>query len=133
MSARTLLGVYRLCYCLLILIASIQTLAADGAADPHVVPLATAEIAGALLLLVPRTQSLGLTLLLGVFACAQVMAALSAAWPTRFAQYAASALLIVLLDRALRARRASSYSVTATGFAGLRGPGSSGRADPCRF
>jgi hypothetical protein len=107
MSARSLLGAYRLCYCLLILIASIQTLAAEGAADPHVVPLATAEIAGALLLLVPRTQWLGLTLLLGVFACAQVLAALSAAWPTRFLQYAASALLIVLLDRTLRAGRAT--------------------------
>jgi len=107
MSARGLLCAYRLCYCLLILIASIQTLAAEGAADPHVVPLATAEIAGALLLLVPRTQWLGLTLLLGVFACAQVLAALAAAWPTRFLQYAASALLIVLLDRALRAGRAT--------------------------
>jgi hypothetical protein len=105
MSARTLLGAYRLCYCVLILIASIQTLAAEGAADSHVVPLATAEIAGALLLLVPRTQWLGLTLLLGVFACAQVLAALSSAWPTRFLQYAASALLIVLLERALRAGR----------------------------
>jgi hypothetical protein len=30
-----------------------------------------------------------------------VLAGLEGAWPARFAQYAASALLIVLLDRAL--------------------------------
>ena len=115
MSARAILGAYRLCYCLLILIASLQTLVAEGAADPHVVPLATAEIAGALLLLLPRAQWLGLTLLLGVFACAQVLAAMSAAWPTRFLQYAASALLIVLLDRALRAGRATPPAAAVPG------------------
>ena len=52
------------CLRLLILIASIQTLVAEagGAACRAA---GAAEIAGALLLLVPRTQWLGLTLLLG--------------------------------------------------------------------
>ena len=70
----------------------------------HVVPLAATEILGALLLLARRTQWAGLVLLLLVFAGAQCLAALSGEWPTRFLQYAASALLIVLMDRALRAR-----------------------------
>jgi hypothetical protein len=93
------LGLYRRTFCLLLVIASVQTLATEHAV-PHVVPLATLEILGALLLLGRRTQRAGLALLLLTFAGAQLLAALSGAWPTRFAQYAASALLIVLLDRA---------------------------------
>jgi hypothetical protein len=75
----------------------VQTLVAE-----HQVPLASAEIIGALLLIRRRSQWLGLALLLLVFAAAQVMAAMQAAWPTRFLQYAASALLIALMDRALQ-------------------------------
>jgi hypothetical protein len=103
MSARRLLGGYRLLFCGLMVIASAQTLA-SAPAVPHVVPLAASEILGALLLLARRTQGAGLALLLLVFALAQLLAALAGDWPTRFLQYAASALLIVLLDRALGAR-----------------------------
>ena len=85
------------------LVASLQTLVSEHGV-PHVVPLAAAEILGALLLLWRRTQWVGLTLLLLVFAGAQLLAALEHSWPTRFLQYAASALLIVLLDRALDTR-----------------------------
>ena len=105
MNARALLVGYRVCFCGLILVASVQTLVSE-----RVVPLATAEILGALLLLSRRTQWAGLTLLLLVFAGAPLLAALEDSWPTRFLQYAASALLIVLLDRALGAR------ATATGI-----------------
>ncbi len=103
MSARSILGGYRLLFCGLIIVASVQTLA-SGHALPHVVPLATTEVLGALLLLARRTQGAGLALLLLVFAGAQLLAALAGDWPTRFLQYAASALLIVCLDRALSAR-----------------------------
>jgi hypothetical protein len=102
-NARTLLAGYRVCFCGLILVASVQTLVSEHGV-PHVVPLAAAEILGALLLLSRRTQWVGLTLLLVVFAGAQLLAALEDSWPTRFLQYAASALLIVLLDRALGTR-----------------------------
>jgi hypothetical protein len=96
---------YRLFFCALLLFASLQTLLTEGAVS-HVVPLASVEFAGALLLAWRRTQELGLAVLLIVFACAQLLAAHQGAWPTRFVQYAGSALLIVLLERALRAARA---------------------------
>jgi hypothetical protein len=106
-NAVRLVRAYRLFYCLLIILASVQTLLAghDGA---HVLPLAGAEIAGALLLSWRRTQLLGLTVLLLVFADAQLIAAAAATWPTRFLQYAASAWLIVMLDRAPRGARPAS-------------------------
>jgi len=65
------------------------------------VPLAAVEIAGALLLLWRRTQWLGAPLLLVVFAGAQALEAAAGSYPTRFLQYAASTVLIVLLDRSL--------------------------------
>jgi hypothetical protein len=104
-NAARLLAGYRVFFCLLLSIASVQTLMAEQAL-PHVLPLASAEILGALLLCWRRTQWFGLTMLLVVFASAQLLAASQGAWPTRFLQYAGSALLIVLLDRALRAGRA---------------------------
>jgi hypothetical protein len=97
MSAPQLLGLYRFTFSTLIAIASLQTLAA-AREDHGVALLATAEIAGALSLCWRRMQWLGATLLLGVFACAQTMAALQGEWPTRFLLYAASALLIVMMD-----------------------------------
>jgi hypothetical protein len=100
MSSRHLLAGYRCTFCLLILIASAQTLV-SALRLPHVAALAVAEIAGAVLLLGRRTQWLGLAVLLLVFGGAKVMAARHAAWPTHLLQYAASALLIVLLDRSL--------------------------------
>jgi hypothetical protein len=101
MNAVRWVSAYRLFYCLLIIVASLQTLAGEPQ-TAHAVALARAEIAGALLLGWWRTQWLGLTVLLLVFAGAQLMAAMAATWPTRFLQYAGSALLIVALDRALR-------------------------------
>jgi hypothetical protein len=99
-AARVLAG-YRLIFAALIVIASLQTLLAAQPDSHAVMPLAAAEIAGALILLWRRTQWLGACLLLGVFAAAQVMSVLAGEWPTRFLQYALSTLLIVMLDRAL--------------------------------
>ena len=103
MSATRLLAGYRVAFAALIIIASVQTLLA---AQPHghgVLLLGGVEIAGAQTLLWRRTQWLGACLLLGVFGVAQVMHAMAGEWPTRFLQYALSTLLIVALDRALRA------------------------------
>jgi hypothetical protein len=98
------MAAYRLIFSTLITLASLQTLlAAQG--DRAVVLLAGTEIAGALILCWRRTQWLGAGLLLIVFASAQLMSAMHGEWPTRFLQYAASALLIVTMDRALTAAR----------------------------
>jgi hypothetical protein len=83
----------------LIVVASVQTLL-PAPARP-IALLAAVEIAGALLLLARRTQWVGAPLLLAVFACAQVISAAAGDYPTRFAQYAASTVLIVMLDRRL--------------------------------
>jgi len=104
MSARRALAAYRLIFSALIAVASLQTLlAAPG--EHAVVALAATELAGALILLWRRTQWLGAGVLLVVFAGAQSMSALHGEWPTRFLLYAASALLIVTMDRALGAAR----------------------------
>ncbi len=57
-----------------------------------------------------RTQWVGASVLLAVFAGAQVLSAVEGEYPTRFVQYAASALLIVLLERTLaQADTAASF------------------------
>ena len=52
-----------------------------------------------------RTQWPGAGILLMVFAGAQLISAMQGEWPTRFLLYAASALLIVTLDRTLAPSR----------------------------
>lgn len=99
MSVARILAAYRAIFCALIVVASIQTLA-EGPAH-HVVLLAAAEIAGALMLAWRRTQSAGAAVLIAVFATAQVLSAVEGEYPMRFLQYAAGTILIVLLDRAL--------------------------------
>jgi hypothetical protein len=108
MSAPRILAVYRLIFGALITVASVQALfAAHG--DHAVVLLAGAEIAGALLLCWRRTQWPGAAVLLIVFAAAQVHSAMQGEWPIRFLLYAASALLIVTMDRRLAPGRPSDF------------------------
>lgn len=102
MTPGRILAAYRLVFSVLIIVASLQALLEAPA--HHVILLAAAEVLGALLLLWRQVQWLGLALLLIVFACAQVISAAEGDYPTRFAQYAASALLIVLMDRVLARR-----------------------------
>jgi hypothetical protein len=103
-SALRVLAAYRLVFSALIIVASVQTLlAAHG--DHALVLLAVSEIAGALMLCWRRTQWPGAGLLLSVFACAQLMSAMQGEWPTRFLLYAASAFLIVTMDRTLAQAR----------------------------
>jgi ABC-type uncharacterized transport system permease subunit len=99
MSAVQILTAYRVSFCALIVAASAQTLVT--ASSHHIVALAVVEIAGALLLAWRRTHWVGAALLLAVFACAQVISAIEGNYPTRFLQFAASTVLIVLLDRTL--------------------------------
>jgi len=108
MSAARILATYRAIFSTLIVVASIQPLVAAPA--HHVALLAAVEIAGALMLMWRSTQWVGASVLLAVFACAQVLSAVEGEYPTRFLQYAASALLIVLLDRTLsQADTAASF------------------------
>ena len=108
MSAARILAAFRTIFGTLIVVASIQTLVAAPA--HHVALLAAVEIAGALMLMWRRTQWVGAAVLLLVFAGAQVLSAVEGEYPTRFPQYAASALLIVLLDRTLsQADTAASF------------------------
>jgi hypothetical protein len=105
MSAARILAAYRAIFGTLIVVASLQTLIAERA--HHVVLLAAVEIAGALLLMWRRAQWVGAALLLAVFACAQVVSAVEGDYPTRFLQFAAGTVLVVMMDRALsRARPA---------------------------
>ena len=105
MSAARILAAYRAMFSTLLVVASVQTLIAER--SQHIVPLATAEIAGALLLMWRRAQWVGAALLLAVFAGAQVISAIEGDYPTRFLQFAASTVLVVMMDRALsRARPA---------------------------
>ncbi len=105
MSAARILGLYRVVFVALLSVASLQTIMVGREGGHIVAPLAASEIAAALALLWRPTRLLGACVLLGVFAVAQVLAALQGEWPTRFLQYAASTLLIVTLDRAVRTPR----------------------------
>jgi len=104
MSSERVLMTYRLTFVALIIVSSVQTImtAAKGGHGHHALVLAIAEIAGAAMLAWPRTQLYGAGLLLLVFAAAQVLSAAMGEWTTRFLQYAASTLLIVLVDARYR-------------------------------
>jgi hypothetical protein len=105
MSAARMLAVYRAIFVTLIVVASLQALLAGHEGAHHIVPLAAAEIAGAVALLWRRTQLPGACLLLAVFALAQVLSALDGRWPTQFLQYAASTVLIVAMARVIEGPR----------------------------
>jgi hypothetical protein len=102
MSPGRILALYRCAFGALIIIASLQAVIAGREAAHHILPLATAEILGALLLMWRRTQGAGACLLLGVLICAQALSVRDGKWPTHFLQYAASTILIVALDRSIR-------------------------------
>jgi hypothetical protein len=90
---------YRAIYVACIVELSVETaLHADSLSDHHFW-LAAIEIGAALLLLFRRTQVPGLVLLLLVYALAGTVTALMGRVPAYLLLYAASALLIVRLDR----------------------------------
>jgi hypothetical protein len=96
-----ILTVYRWVFVALIVAASVAAIFASDTHAGHALLLATAEIAGALMLGIRRTQILGAALLMLVLVAAQVLSALQGAWSTHLLQYAASTMFIVLLERAL--------------------------------
>ena len=102
MSPGRILALYRFAFAALIIVASLQAVVAGHEGAHQIVPLASAEIAGALLLSWRRTQEAGACLLLGVLIWAQGLSVLDGKWPTHFLQYAASTILIVALERSMR-------------------------------
>jgi hypothetical protein len=104
MSPSRILGLYRLVFVTLIIIASAQALVMAHEVAHHVAPLATAEIAGALMLSWRKTQLAGAGLLVCVFAGAEAVSIVQGIWPTHFLQYAACAICIVMLDRTIAAQ-----------------------------
>jgi hypothetical protein len=106
MSAQRILMLYRLTFVMLIILACAQTIVRGSAHQHHAVVLAVVEIAGAAALAWRRSQLLGASLLFLVFATAQVLSAAIGEWSTRFLLYAASTLVIVLLDARLSAPNA---------------------------
>lgn len=101
MSALRTLEIYCASFVALLVFASAEAVLAGHESGSHIVPLAAAEIVGALALLSRHTRLTGACVLLAVFAFAQVLSALAGHWPTQFLQYAASTLLILALGRAL--------------------------------
>ena len=101
MNPRRILTVYRWVFVALIVAASVAAILASDMHAGHALLLATAEIAGALMLGIRRTQICGAALLMLVLVAALVLSALQGSWSTHLLQYAASTLFVVLLDRAL--------------------------------
>jgi len=102
MRTERILGVYRAIFVAVIVALSIQTMTyAKGLADHHFW-LAAIEIVASLLLLVRRTQRVGLSLLLAVFSVAIVLNLVSGGLPFGLVLFGASAVTIVLLDGAIR-------------------------------
>ena len=73
------LGAYRLVFVALILFASVQAVMTEA---QHVIFVAAAEIAGALLLLWRRSQLIGAGVLLAVFATVEALHVAQGQWPT---------------------------------------------------
>src|ERR1700753_780698 len=95
MRAAQTLAVYRWVFVILILVASLRVLAAVHAVTGHAFLLSLAETAGALLLTWRKTQLLGASLLVAVFAVAEVLSALEGVWAVSYLLYAAAAVFIV--------------------------------------
>lgn len=99
MSAQRILALYRLVFAVLIATGSLQTVLAGHHAG--LTALGACELIAALALLWPRTRLPAAGVLLFIFALAQLHAALDHQWPTHLAQYAASTILIIALERTL--------------------------------
>ena len=99
MTAHRVLAAYRVTFVACIVGLSALTIARDASAHAHVVPLASAEIVAALLLLFRRTQRAALAGLLAVFAIAGAATVAGGGWPIHLVLYGASAAAIVLIDR----------------------------------
>jgi hypothetical protein len=101
---------YRVVYVGCIIILSLQSAMASRGPTDHHLWLPVVEILAALMFLHSRLESVGLTVLLGVYAVAAATTALSGRIPARFVLYAAFALLLAQLTSGHRRLGADSHS-----------------------
>jgi hypothetical protein len=102
MRAERILGVYRAIFVAVIIALSVQTALHAKRLTDHHFWLAAIEIIASLLLLVRRSQRVGLGLLLAVFAVVTIHDIATGGLPFALLLFGASAVTIVLLDRAIR-------------------------------
>ncbi len=102
MPSDKILRVYRVLFIAVIVGLSVQTMMRAKQFSDHHFWLAAIEIMGCLLFLVRRTQTAGLALLLATFSVAAIHDIATGSLPFSLVLFGASAVTIVLLDRAIR-------------------------------
>lgn len=102
MPSEKILRVYRVLFVAVIIGLSVQTMTRANEFSDHHFWLAAIEIVACLLFLVRRTQIAGVTLLLAVFSVAAIHDIATGYVPFSLVLFGASAVTIVLLDRAIR-------------------------------
>jgi hypothetical protein len=90
---------YRVVYSACIIVMSVETAARARNMVDHRFWLGGLEIIGALMLLIRRVQVVGLVILFAVYAVAAVHASVSGEIPAGLVLFAASAWIIVFIDR----------------------------------
>lgn len=102
MPSDKILRTYRVLFVAMIIGLSVETMMHAKRFSDHHFWLAAIEIVGCLLFLVRRTQVAGLSLLLATFSVAAIHDVASGYVPFALVLFGASAVTIVLLDRAIR-------------------------------
>ena len=102
MPSDKILRGYRVLFVAVILGLSVQTMTRAKQLTDHHFWLAAIEILGCLLFLARRTQIAGLCLLLATFSVAAIHDIVTGYVPFSLVLFGASAVTIVLLDRAIR-------------------------------
>jgi hypothetical protein len=102
MRADRILNAYRLIFATAIIALSVLTAIHAKRVTDHHFWLAAIEIVAALLFMVRRTQQIGMSLLLAVFAVVAVHDVATGEIPVSLLLFGATAIAIVMLDRAIR-------------------------------
>lgn len=102
MPSDKILRTYRVLFVAVIVGLSVETITHAKRVSDHHFWLAAIEIVGCLLFLARRTQVAGLALLLATFSVAAIHDAVTGNVPFSLVLFGASAVTIVLLDRAIR-------------------------------
>jgi hypothetical protein len=102
MASSKILSAYRATFVAIIIALSVQTMTYAKQFSDHHFWLAAIEIAACLLFLIRRTQIAGLALLLAVFSGAAIHDIVTGHIPFSLVLFGATAVTIVLLDRAIR-------------------------------
>jgi hypothetical protein len=102
MRAERIIAWYRVIFVAVIIALSVETMTRAKRLTDHHFWLAAIEIIACLLLLIRRTQTVGLALLLAVISVVAIHDVVTGGLPFGLVLFGASATTIVLLDRAIR-------------------------------